>query len=68
MDKPEKPPNMNGDLLHLRQMLEWAVEEVKENRTRIDGLYKLILVGVISGVVGLMGIIGVLIAFVLRSG
>ena len=68
MKKPEAPPNMNGDLLHLRQMLEWVAEEVKENRGRIDGLYKLILVGVVSGVVGLLGIIGILIAFALRSG
>ena len=68
MMKPEKPPNMNGDLLHLRQMLEWVVEEVKENRDHIHGIYKLMLVGVISIVVGLLGIIGILIAFVLRSG
>lgn len=74
MEKPDLPPDINGHSLHLRQMVEWAVDEIHANRkeiqrnnSRIDGIFKLIFGGFVSGFVGLMGIIGILVALVLRG-
>ncbi len=67
MDKPERPPGMNGDFLHLHKMIEWLADEVKLNRQLTDGLYKVILgtLGVV--VAGLITILGILITIILGS-
>jgi len=66
MKKPELPDGLNGNFLHIHKMIEWLADEVRKNRVRTDGLYKILFAGIISVTIGFLGIIGILIGFILR--
>ena len=76
--KPVRPHGMNGEFLYLSQMVEWLKEEIDENRMsasrkrdkiseRVDSLFKLMLTGMVSGTIGLLTIIGILISVLVNG-
>ena len=76
--KPVRPKGMNGEFLHLSQMVEWLKDEIDENRKsaekkrdkingRVDSLFKRIVTGIVSGPIGLLTIVVILITVLING-
>ena len=57
MEKPLKPPNMNGDAAHLWQMIEYTNDRLEVLEKRITQLFFTIILGLSGVVVALIALI-----------